>query len=219
MAVRNFRSILKTTGPMWLRIGTNLSIMYGIGVILDLIADMALAAVRRRFANEAIPDALDVIGAERGIWRGPSEDRDHYVERLKNWLPAVRRKGGTYEMLNQLHAYFEQWEGFQIDLVYANGRRYTKDAAGAITYDDLAWTPPIAGSHRWFMYLRPSQELPISTDDLRALLREWNAVHAIGTAYILVNGAHVWGEPGLTWGAPGLVWPSSNPTVLTEIAA
>lgn len=217
MAIITHRSILRHSGPGWLRQGTNLSIMFGIGLIIDLIADMLVAAVRRRFTSDPIPDALGYIGQERGISRGPSEDAISYRVRLDNWLPAVRRKGHPLELLQQVRDYFAAWGTFQIDLVYATGLRFIMDPAGAVTRDTVTWTPFLAGRCRWYIFLRSADDLPVTDYTLRSLLASWNAQHALGHAYVLHSGTHLWGEPGLTWGEPGLTWVDTAPRELLEI--
>lgn len=221
MAIKTVRSLFRTTGPSWLRTGNALAVLHSIGAIGDLITEMALQAVARRFPGAPLPDALETLGQERGILRGPDETPAHYATRLRNWRQVIPGKGNPYTMLTQLHEYFEQWGTFQIDLVYAKGRRYIKDAAGAITYDDDlvgVWEPPTPATYRWYLFMRPAVDFPIDDTTLRNLVTEWNAQHCLGNVYVLYGNTHVWGEPGLVWGATDAVWAGEDdPRELKDI--
>lgn len=82
--------------------------IYAIGLHVDLFADLAAAAVSRRFVglNESA-DALGLAGRERRIRRGPTEPDANYAARLLPWLDDHKIRGGPYALLEQVWAYRE----------------------------------------------------------------------------------------------------------------
>ncbi len=213
----NFWQMFSTTGPRWLRTGFNLVILESIGLLTDHLAQRGVDATDRHFPGAFIPDALSLIGADRRIRRGPEEDTRHYSDRLPPWLDNHQLKGNPFELLRQVHSYFEDYDTFQIDLVYPSGKRFIKDAAGNVTTDTVSWDldTDTASWARWAMFFRVDVDLPIGDSLLYELLDDWNSAHCIGVAYVMFDDSHVWAEPGLEWGSG--TWTGTPPRIVPDI--
>jgi hypothetical protein len=200
-----FRDTLRKISPPWLQTGTAEKILYAIGVHIDGFADAVIAGVKMRFPGYYSLESLPLIGRERRIARGRYDTDETYQTRLLRWLDDHRRRGGPYALLQQLFAHFHP-NNIPTELVYMSGRRYTMDLDGAITRDDIAFTPPDGSppekwSQWWLFYDWPdpvakrvwgtmhqygdgtvwgSELTSAEVRDLRLVPREWNAMHAIG---------------------------------------
>jgi len=228
MALIKFRDTLLQRVPWWLRFGTARAILWAIGVQLDLQADAAASAVRRRFPGLDSADSLPVIGRERRIRRGPSEPDAIYAARLSHWFDDHKARGNPYTLLDQVGAFYAATP-FEIDLIYWSGRRFHRTVDGTITYSDGApQDTDTVHWARWWLYLQWPTALmsdgvwsdPGVWDDggvwdsgtltasdvaqIRLVPTEWNSARPRGTVVLIssVNGG-AWDFPVELWSDPG----------------
>jgi hypothetical protein len=225
------RDGMRENVPWWLRGSVAGRILYAVGAVLDVLADMAVAAIQVRFLAPADEAALQASGRERRIQRGRAETAINYARRLILWLDAHRERGGPYGLLAQFFAFWVGPGMFLTALVYASGRRFQMALDGTVTRDDAGWTP--AGSSgdwaRWWLYCQwPTEigddglwssggtwedgglwdidgnDLDVNTvEDLRLVPREWNAAHCKGYIVLMSASAELWDYPSGVWDDPG----------------
>jgi len=224
--VRTFRQTLIDRVNRPLRKSEGGRLLYAIGVHMDLIADMAAAAVHKAAPGYRAPyDNLGHLSRDRRIPRGPGESPAAFALRLRTWRQAHRLRGGAHSLLGQVRGYFSGLEYFQSELVYRSGKRYTQAPDGTITRDfvpgwDLEDGPNNAERWaRWILILRPSQDYDLTRDEIVAPARAWNAAHCEGhcTVMWLPAGSHVWNEPGLTWDSINWNGTDANPRMFTGV--
>lgn len=234
MALRTFRDAIRSMVPWWAgretgRIG---KVLYAIGLHVDALVDAHVAAIKIAMPGLYSPESLPLIGRERRIRRGPLESDEVFASRLPRWWEDHKRRGGPYALLEQARAYWSST--FQIDLVYITGRRFiAPDDGGAITRDDIEWSPPepTRWARWWLFYFWPEavgddgvwgdagtygdggvwgSDLTVEqVANIRAVPTEWNAKHCSGSRVVLLNeGTELWGYPAGDWGDPGGVWGS-----------
>lgn len=88
--------------PTWLRDTWGERWFRALGRMADLVVDGAKQAVKARFVRLAPTDALDALGWERLIERGPNESHERYRERVsKPWdvWPQAGTAGGIQAAL------------------------------------------------------------------------------------------------------------------------
>src|SRR5688500_14116376 len=126
-----FRDLVRQFSPWWLQTGTALKLLYVIGLHCDVLAQMAVEGVRRRFAGADSYDSLALIGRERRIVRGRAEPAPTYASRVQRCLDAHRLRGGPYPMLRLIYAHYAA-DRLLVWLRYYSGRQYAMDLEGAI---------------------------------------------------------------------------------------
>lgn len=139
MARLYFSSALLRASPPWLQRLVGARVMQGLVDEIDALTDRLVEGVKLRFPGVVSDETLALLGRERRIRRGPSEDSTTYARRLRTWWDAHRGRGGPYALLAQLRAFFVDWLSMQMDVVYHSGTRRWMDAAGAITRDAVTW--------------------------------------------------------------------------------
>lgn len=112
----NFRHALRAFVPPWLsnRPATPKSpayqngfkYLYAQALMLDIMMDVAVQALKARYPGLCQPDALPLIGQDRRIVRGLTEPDDMYAARLRAYLDSWRVAGNSYNMLAQLAPLF-----------------------------------------------------------------------------------------------------------------
>lgn len=242
MPLRTWRDALNLAVPRWLRRETGAKVLFAVGVQFDALTDGLVAGVKSRWPGAYGYESLTLVGRERRMRRGIAETDAGYAERLRGYLDAHRRRGGPYELLEQVHAYYAA-NPFAADLIYYSGRMFQMNAAGEISlYADAGalypWNPDSDSARwcrQWLMYAWPT---PISSDgtwgsggtwgdgrvwgsdvtaaearDIRALVREWAAAHVHTTIVLMRPGTELWGYPAGTWGDGG-TWPTAKPVVM-----
>jgi hypothetical protein len=228
-----FRNMARELSPWWLRQGIALRLIYALALHLDVILQMAVEAVRRRYPGLDSHDSLPLIGSERRITRGRNESDATYAARVMRWLDDHRLRGGPYAMLRQIYAHFAA-APFLITLRYYSGRQYAMDLDGNVVRSDVSWLPDAASNRwaRWWLFY----DWPASVvdegawgdlgnwgdggtwgtsltveevEDIRVVPRQWNAGHIIKGRIVLSEGTtELWGAPG-DWGDPGW-WGPEN---------
>lgn len=126
---KSFLTALSSLVPSWLYDNVTKSH----AMILDEYYDRARAGLEARFPSRAQPDALSLIGDDRGIPRGRAETDDHYAQRLIGWrYPRGHRvRGSAFALLNQVSEYFGGIDCWTIDV---NGNRHYRTAAGVESF-------------------------------------------------------------------------------------
>ncbi len=110
------------------------------GVVKDLALERMKEAIKARYPTSAPLDALRLIGADRGIFQGPTETIAHYQQRLLNAWGAWSVAGMAWGLLAQLYGM-----GYSTAYVlYENG--YVSGPSSGVlapdTVNDLPGTPP-----------------------------------------------------------------------------
>jgi len=245
MTSPTFRDRLASFVPRWLKRGTAAKLLYAFGVHFDLVGDLLVEAVRKRFPEPNSYDALPYIGADRKIIRGPNEPSDVYASRLATWLDAHRLRGNPYVLLEQLYLYYAP-NNFPIELVYASsGLQFSLAVDGTITYAFTAWREPDGDLARWARWrlfyhwpvpippagqwdsLTETWDLPATLWDsglsaeqaaeVLAVPQAWNAAHCLGTVVLLSPGAELWDFPASTWDDGG-TWDGAGDIVFLTIS-
>lgn len=206
-----YRDTLRAICPPWLQNGLAEKVLYSIAVMLDAAGDALNAGLKIRFPNVYTDESLPLIGSERRIRRGRTEDAETYTPRLESWLTDHRRRGGPYAMLEQIYAHYRP-NNFDIHLLYRSGRRFMMSASGTITRDVLP-TGPNAQWSKWTMVYFSDAFTPADAADVALVPREWIAAHCIGDVVVLPTGGELWDYPlGHLWDESG-VWDTAIPPV------
>lgn len=207
--LQTYRDSIRKLSPPWLQNGLAERILYSLALQVDAFGDALAAGVKLRFPGLYSMESLPLIGRERRILRGRTEDDATYAARLPRWLIDHRRRGGPYALLAQLYAYYSP-SPFPVKLVYASGRRYSMDVNGVVTRDDIVWAPDSLTTlwARWWLFFEtdafgtPSAEV---IEDIKAIPRAWNAGHSLGYVVLLPAGAELINYPGGTIDQAGTI--------------
>lgn len=108
-----------------------------IGIPLDCIAEAADQAAKAGFPEVGPPDALNRIGRDRGIVRGPLEPEASYRARLLLWLIAWSGAGVGRAMLDMIAGYLTP-RAVKLRIWTQVGVVYTLDADGTFTIERVA---------------------------------------------------------------------------------
>lgn len=106
--MRVFRRLFYALVPRWLSTGDGELVLASLGAVKDMALERMRSGMIQRFPSYAGPDALSLIGVERGIPRGRTEVQAHYVQRLKRWRwpRGHRTRGSAFALLEQVSEYF-----------------------------------------------------------------------------------------------------------------
>lgn len=190
-----FRDTLWRVTPPWLQRGLAREILYSIGVQLDAAGDAVVAGVKLRFPGVYSAESLPLIGRERRIRRGLSEDASSYSARLVRWFTDHRVRGGAYAMLQQLWYHYAP-NNFPIALWYPSGTRYLLAPDGTITWSLPPGDPPtVPNWARWSLLYFSDELSPEDEADLVLIPREWIAAHCLGEIVVMPTGAELWDYP------------------------
>lgn len=223
-----YETWLPTQGPDWL-MGTNGQALKGaLGAELDYQEGRLLAGLRARFPVKggidkdtgavisAPDDALDQIGIDRKLRRGPGEAADAYAARLQDAWEAWTFAGAHYGVLRAL-----QIAGYaSMRLVQQNGRyTYLSGTAGDIT--DLrfgtlmtcatrghraGWTfGPRDDFYSQFALVFPVDAANLSSESgqaiLNSIVKDWKPAKAFYVgAFVIVSGRTLGWPTGRTLG-------------------
>jgi len=221
----HFRGRLIDRVPTWLKGTIIMRVLYTIALHIDVVGDLVKAALTKRFQTPDNYDALNYLGQDRKMIRGPAESDATYAARLSTWLDAHRTRGGPYALLRQLYLYYAP-NNFPIELVYGStGLRFLLDTSGNITDDRIAWRSPdsnLAQWARWYLFYHWPTPVPApgvwddgalwddggvwdsgfdaeTVAQLVAIPKAWNAAHCLGTIYVMSPGAELWNYPPSIW--------------------
>jgi hypothetical protein len=230
----NFRELVATITPPWLRRKNGGGLMYALALHLDALIELVRAAVMIRFPNVYSAESLPLLSRERNIRQGLGESDQSFALRLNQYLQTHKDRGGPYPLLEQIHARYKYSLGgpFPAYLVYKSGARFDMDAAGTIVRSEGTFDTGLGVSEWAHWYLIYEWPATIATDglwgdpgvwgdggvwgseltveevtDLRLIPTEWNNAHSKGHLIVLSPGLALWGVPVEEWGEPpGGTW-------------
>jgi len=190
----SFRETLRGYVPPWLsdRPGRSVgfSYLYAMVSLLDAGAQFAFEGLQARFPGQGTPTALQYIGRDRCIARGPNESDQAYAARLVAWRRAWRMAGNTISLLDNLAAYFAPRAPL-LRVVNNGGVWTTRAPEGAITIYR-------AVPNNWNWDNRP---------DLWS--RIWPIIYANGGIPFADGGE--WGDGSRRWNDGGTIGTSLSP--------
>lgn len=166
---KTFRSILRFLVPSWL----NDEITQSHADVIDESMDRARAGLEARFPSRAQPDALLLIGQDRGIPRGRTETDEHYAERLIGWrYPRGHRvRGSAFALLNQVSEYFGGVNCWTIDVKHNRHDRQA-DGTESFTYGfPWNWDGTTSPKGRFWINLSPLGAFNYELEDVQAIRR------------------------------------------------
>lgn len=186
----SFRNTAWILSPARLRTTVAAKLVYSfIGIPLDAIAEAADQATKARFPELAPEDALNVIGRDRGIRRGPLEPALSFRTRLLLWIAMWRGAGIGKALLDQIAGYLTP-NAVRIRIWTQRGIVYTREADGTFTIQRVSST-----LWNWD-----------NQTDLWA--RFWVVIYSVGG--IPWSRSPVWGTLGYPWGNdPERTWGST----------
>lgn len=142
MATRfSFIEGMTRLAPPWLRRKVGAAVLKGAGEAIEVQLDRTIEGIKKRFPDANSLEALDLLGRERRILRGPDEPATSFAERLILWWDSHLLRGGPYALLTQTHEFFKDTDNLPIDLINNSGSAYRIDTAGVITRAPIdGWT-------------------------------------------------------------------------------
>lgn len=168
---RTFRTIWRHLIPGNFHGGDGELVQYVEGLTADAFAEACKQTATLMFPSVAPSDALEKIGADRGIPRGFAEPEASYRERLVAWrFPRGHRiRGNAVGLLEQIAAVFGG--AVEAQTIDARGTRYTWGEDGSSTvergvtwdWDGEALTPNWA---RFWVVVRPEGAARQTIEDL-----------------------------------------------------
>ena len=105
MSLYTFRDSILRAAPPWLQRAWASRLLYAMGIQFDALIDATVLALKLRFPQYALSDAIPQIGRERGIRRGFDEGATGYAARLVRWVDDRRIKGSPFALMSQLIGY------------------------------------------------------------------------------------------------------------------
>jgi hypothetical protein len=215
----DFKTEHLETAPPWLRDPVSDTTHRVQGDAKDKLVARLRAGVRARYPLIAPEDALERIGNERGIERGPDEDRETYAARLASAWDAWEFAGTPLGVLRALH-----YASFpSASILTQRGRYFALDGTGT----SRGRTPTSAPSRRRTSGTASSSSSPLPSPPwsggvpadgsptallVKRLVKKWKAAHALFVGVVIVTSGHVWAQPGLKWGQPGVKWGGTHVT-------
>lgn len=186
----SFRDSLRGYVPPWLsdRPGKSVGFrfLYAMVSLLDAGAQFAFEGLQARFPGQGTPTALQYIGRDRGIARGPNESDAAYAARLVAWRRSWRMAGNAISLLDNLASYFAP--NPPLIRVVTNGGVWTTRAPdGTVTFyravpSNWNWdNRPDLWSRIWpIVYANGG--VPFSDGGAWGDARRWNDGGTIGTS-------------------------------------
>ncbi len=241
----NFRELIATIVPPWLRRRVGGGILYAIALHFDALIELVRAAVKIRFPGGYSAESLPLLSRERRIRQGLGESDFSFAQRLNMFLTTHKDRGGAYPLLEQVHARYKYSPNgpFPTLLVYPSGARFEMAADGTITRNAASFLTglgPEEWAHWWLIYQWPgavtddgvwgdpgiwgdglvwgSNLTGDEVTDLRLIPTEWSNAHSKGHLVLLSPGQALWGYPVEAWGEPvGGLWGAGGVSVQLEI--
>lgn len=172
---KTFERAFKYLIPSWLSEGEGGKVWTTITRTVDENVARGRAALEARFPARAEDDALAMIGDDRGIFRGRTETREHYAQRLIEWRYPRGHvvRGSAFALLSQINAYFGGIVCWTID---ASGNLYSIaiDGGSETTVHGFTWawdTGPSAPKGRFWINLTPAVGFTWTLSDVIAIRR------------------------------------------------
>lgn len=222
----NFRELVTTITPPWLRRKNGGGLLYAIALQLDGLIELVTAAIKLRFPGVYSYETLPHLSRERQIRQGLGESDRSFALRLDQYLTTHKDRGGPYPLLEQIFARYRYSDdgAFPAHLVYTSGARFDMGVDGVITRDAESFSTglgPEAWAHWWLVYEWPTtiasdgtwadagvyddggtwdSELSIEqVADLRLIPTEWNNGHCKGHLVLLSPDQALWDVPEEDW--------------------
>jgi hypothetical protein len=185
--------------PKFLTEGESELVAFSLGVIKDAFLERCRQSLMQRFPSYAGDAALALIGAERGIPRGRTEAKAHYVTRLKAWRypRGHRTRGSAFALLEQVSEY---WGGLLAITHDDKGNEHGRAADGTESFAYTSWNwdgGSIAHSgskwSRFWLEIHPQPYVPT--------IKAWPSWHQ-------AFGGTTWGaatKAGYTFGQQGVL--------------
>lgn len=217
---RRWRQIFYKLVPSWLSSGEGEKVLYSLGRVTDGFLERARQSLTARFPTYLGPTGLRMMGDERGIIQGRSENLAGYARRLREWRGPRGHltRGSPYAMLRQIWSYFGGMKCQELD---TGGNVYTiaRDGTETATH---------GGEWNWDV-----EETPVATAALDASAGSDSCTGSLeaSPALLLAPGAsgtytaHCDGTPGrliflhVGLGGDGTLHPTTVPdgwTLLVE---
>lgn len=184
----------------------------------------AKLAVKARFPGLAPSDALEKIGVERKMPRGPGETDASYAARLLAAWDTWPWAGTAFGVLSALKV-----AGYTAEVRIQNAIRYYLDGAGALVVERRPagewWIDATrAFWSRFVVLLYPPFPAGTPADGspeqqrVAALIRQWKSAHATCTDIFLISSGRTWDSypAGATWDAQLRATWDSDLAVLTR---
>lgn len=134
---------LPALAPGWLQRQWGGGYLRAVGAEQDELLSEVIQARKAMMPNYAgagpATDALPIIGAERGLERGPSDTDASYGERLRRAWETLPTRGSPRGLLTQLRVMGFDWE--RLNYIQRSGRRVKLALDGTVTISDgPIWT-------------------------------------------------------------------------------
>jgi len=231
---QQIRKIARKLLPSWLQDGDGEKVVYLLAATKDGRLEWETEAVAARWPEYAPDDALPKLGRERRILRGPDEARASYETRLKGWIPAHKRRGHAFGILEQLDGYLQP-HVCRFRLITNTGMWYTRDSDDSESWlranpTNWDWDGSSSSWWRFWVIIYPPADGSLwartkwgqgnwgsggtlgstatreQVQTIRSLVREWMPAHAMCMNIII---AFDWSDFAPT-AAPGAPMPDGT---------
>lgn len=241
----NFRELVATVVPPWLRRKNGAGLLYALALHLDALIELVTAAVKIRFPAVYSEESLPLLSNERRIRQGIGESTQSFATRMNAFFLTHKDRGGPYQLLEQVFAHYRYAPAgpFPTHLVYTSGARFDMGTDGAITRDALSFTTglgPDDWAHWWLVYEWPTtidadgiwtdpgvyddggvwdSDLSVeAVTDFRLIPTEWNNAHCKGHLVVLSPGQALWDVPAEDWDEfPLGTWDDGSSAALVQV--
>ncbi len=183
----HFREAIKALSPPWLAGNWNgYRFQYSLGIQMDAVAEYARIASLQRFPDHCVEEALQHLGLDRRMLKGPNESATSYRERLRIWIATWKMAGHPKAVLGQLAAYYAPAP--PVIRYVSNGY----DESGNTVTD--WWT--LAGGVYSYQRQTPANW---NWDGTYGNYRFWIILYVPLLPTWNWDDGHAWDEPGLLW--------------------
>lgn len=202
-----FKDYIVGSAPPWLNDPSGQAMLRAIGDGKDYLLDVAKQGVKARFPLLAPSDALNQIGGERQLPRGPGESTASYAARLRGAWDTWPWAGTPTGVLNALWdaGYTNVW------LVVQKGRVYTLNASRQLVVMNTStdgissFTFPSPNFWSTFLAYFPhphpaswiANGVPSSSSDeanlIRGLIQKWKPGFSTFSRVVIADTGLLWG--------------------------
>lgn len=185
-----YRFAIPSGAPRWLKGFWGSRILYTIGLFFDNAGDTLDQGLKYAYPYPGCGPggALHLIGAARGIIRGPAEGDDSYIKRLIGWRQSRKRKGNAFALMEQLQAYLQPYNQ-KVWVQCDDGTRYTLAPGG-------------------YQYAQDYQSAPVCPVSIDSVSWNWDGTQSLNRCWVILDCTGLW-TTDLTWADAGL-WNDYN---------